>query len=491
LSTYVNIFRHSAVYSISLFVGKLAGFLLLPLYTRYVSPAEYGVLELIDITSHVLYTVTALHLCDALFFYYCKTEDEQERRSLLTTAYMGGLIAGAAIGIGGWFAAPLLSEMIIGSPDYAGPFRLVCAGTVFGFFQEFGFAHLRVINNSKTFVTLQMVRLALQIGFMVTALAILQLGFLSIIWSNVLISVFFGLFFGILTFKNYRGRVLWGQLRSFYGYAFPLALSGLGMLFLHFGDRFFLRLYVGLSELGQYALAYKLGMLVALAQVAFLMYWRAQMHVILKQETASSVYPRVFTYYMFVLTTMAVLIAATARPVLNIMLTAPYHGGIALVPLLTAAYVVRGAGDYLRSVLLTENYPGLNARVTWIGVAVCVAGYAIGIPVFGIWGAAIATFTAFAVMAVLSFWEGQRVRPFSFEWSRLAWLGVFGTASMIVSTVVQMELWILQVVVAIVSIVIFFGGLFLMGFIKTEEWNAARLVMDAGARRIRRFSTAS
>jgi O-antigen/teichoic acid export membrane protein len=485
LSTYLKILRHTAIYSIAIFVGKLCGFLMLPLYTRYVTPAQYGVLELIEITSYVLYTITALHLCDALFFYYFKTEDEDERRSLLTTAYTGGFIGGAVIGIAGWFAAPIMSQAIIGTPDYAIAFRLVCGSAMFGFFQEFGVAHLRAMNRSTTFVALQMGRLVLQILCVVTALVVLRYGFLSIIWCNVILSIFGGSFFALWTFAVFRGRFRWAQLKDFYRYAFPLAFSGLGMLFLHFGDRFFLRLYVGLSELGQYSLAYKLGMLVALAQVAFVTYWKAQMHAVLRDEVGNSVYPKLFTYYMFVLTGMGVMIAAAARPVMNVMSAPAYHGGIALVPMLTAAYVIRGGGDYLRTVLLTENRPGVNARVTWIGVGVCVAGYIVGIPPFGIWGAALATLVAFTVMFALSFWEGQRVRPFVFEWRRLTLLGVFGTLSMVLATVLQAEAWGQQIVFAILEMLLFAGGLLVTGFAQPAEWKAVRSIVNTGARRMR------
>ena len=59
MSTYRALLRHSAAYSVPVILGKMCGFLLLPVYTRYLSPSDYGVLELLDLT---LFMLTSLSL---------------------------------------------------------------------------------------------------------------------------------------------------------------------------------------------------------------------------------------------------------------------------------------------------------------------------------------------------------------------------------------------------------------------------------------------
>ena len=49
-----TIIKHSAVYGSAVLLTRAVGFLLLPLYTRYLSLEDYGVIELLDLTGYVL-----------------------------------------------------------------------------------------------------------------------------------------------------------------------------------------------------------------------------------------------------------------------------------------------------------------------------------------------------------------------------------------------------------------------------------------------------
>jgi O-antigen/teichoic acid export membrane protein len=50
--------KHSAVYSFANVLQKGVGFLMIPVYTHFLSPAEYGVLEMMDLTMMVLSMMT-------------------------------------------------------------------------------------------------------------------------------------------------------------------------------------------------------------------------------------------------------------------------------------------------------------------------------------------------------------------------------------------------------------------------------------------------
>jgi O-antigen/teichoic acid export membrane protein len=87
------------------------------------------------------------------------------------------------------------------------------------------------------------------------------------------------------------------------------------------------------------------------------------------------------------------------------------------------AYVLRGLGDYLRTVFFIAKRTKFDAIVIYCGVAVCVVLYAVLIPRLGGWGAAAATLMAFGTMVPLSFWLAQRIRRYAFEWKRIVVAG--------------------------------------------------------------------
>ena len=69
---------------------------LLPIYTRYLSPADYGVLELLDLTSFVLGSLLGGRLGDALCFFYAEAATPESRDTVVTTAFLSALVMGAA-----------------------------------------------------------------------------------------------------------------------------------------------------------------------------------------------------------------------------------------------------------------------------------------------------------------------------------------------------------------------------------------------------------
>ncbi|MFX0142190.1 MAG: lipopolysaccharide biosynthesis protein, partial [Candidatus Hodarchaeota archaeon] len=71
LSELKKLLRHSSVYSIGNLLSKAIGFFLIPLYTRYLTPADYGVLELLELTSSIISLFLGLRIGTAVirFFY--------------------------------------------------------------------------------------------------------------------------------------------------------------------------------------------------------------------------------------------------------------------------------------------------------------------------------------------------------------------------------------------------------------------------------------
>ena len=143
--------------------------------------------------------------------------------------------------------------------------------------------------------------------------------------------------------------------------------------------------------------------------------------------------------------------------------------------------MIRGAGDYLRTPLLVENRPGLNARVMLQTAVVCLILYAILIPLFHMWGAAAATCGAFLCMSVLSYREAQRIRRFCFESGRLLRVAAAGAASLLIIAFVRLANPVAEMGVSLIAVLVFVMGLLVTKFFTNEEkemalraWSYAR-----------------
>jgi O-antigen/teichoic acid export membrane protein len=209
--------------------------------------------------------------------------------------------------------------------------------------------------------------------------------------------------------------LLWRMVK----FSVPLGLSGIAMFIIHFGDRFILPHFRPLGDLGIYSIAYKIGMLISVVNGSFQNYWNAQVYQISKREDAEAVVARTFSYLMLILSFCGLGLVVAAKPVLHLLTAKAFWDAAALVPVIVLAYFVRAIGDFYRCVFLVEGRPGYDAACNWIGAGVCLAGYFLLIPRWGIWGAAIATLITFWVIGIISVIWVYRLKPFAVEGARL------------------------------------------------------------------------
>ena len=60
-------------------------FVMLPVYTRYLRPSQYGAIELIEMSFDLLTMVAGARLHGGVFRYYYKAETETERNAVIST----------------------------------------------------------------------------------------------------------------------------------------------------------------------------------------------------------------------------------------------------------------------------------------------------------------------------------------------------------------------------------------------------------------------
>jgi O-antigen/teichoic acid export membrane protein len=267
-------------------------------------------------------------------------------------------------------------------------------------------------------------------------------------------------------------------------YAWPLGISGLGELALHFADRLFLRPNVSLSLLGIYGLAYKIGMLVSYMSGPFFTYWEAQMVGIVQAPGGERLYARTATYLFLGLGYFALLATVFAHPALAIAAAPDYRPAAAYIPWIALAYVIRGMGSFFLDTFLLDRRSADVARITWIAAGACLAGYALLIPRFKAWGAIAATLLGFSIIFVVGLWKSQRARPFPYEYGR--WIRIVLTGAIVVAGYewLRPDTFWPQVAAGAGAAVLFPALLVLSGFLNSEERQTVKNGWDMVADRM-------
>src|SRR5262249_3719142 len=135
-SLFKNILGSSGLYSLTLVGQRVAGMALLPIYTRYLTPANYGTLELLDQVVAVLSILLGANFSSALAYFYFEKDSTENREAASGTVVAGSLLIGTLVGAVGWVFSGVLSKVVFGSDGYVLFLRISFGGIVLSFLFE-------------------------------------------------------------------------------------------------------------------------------------------------------------------------------------------------------------------------------------------------------------------------------------------------------------------------------------------------------------------
>src|SRR6267378_3161296 len=80
-----RILSHTGMYAIGVVVQNVTSLVMLPIYTRFLAPADYGVVEILNMILDVTLIIFGLRVDTGLFRYYFADEDPQRRKQVVST----------------------------------------------------------------------------------------------------------------------------------------------------------------------------------------------------------------------------------------------------------------------------------------------------------------------------------------------------------------------------------------------------------------------
>ena len=412
--------KHSAIYGLGGLVSRVLAILLLPLYTRYLSPSDYGAIETLVAASAVLVTLLRAGISSAFFRFYFDAEDDTGRTRVVRTAFWFTMTMSTAALIAGLAVAGPISQLLFSSGDRAG---LVRAAFI-GLWAQMNFEQItslfRVEERSLQFAVASISNVLITIVMTI----VLVVGF-----NQHALGVIVGNFIGTLTvylvllaYRRYQLGLEFDRrlLREMNRFGLPLVPAAIFLWGINFSDRLFLVRYVGQDEVGLYSIGVRLASAIVFLQFAFRTAWPAFAYSIKSDDEAKQTYAWVLTYLVLI-TCWISLALGVLSPWLARLLTKPeFYGGARVVSLLAFAGVAFTAYTVVAIGVGRARKTQFNWVVTGVAAALNIGMNFVLVPRYGMIGAAISTAAAYSAMFVLMTLNAQRVFPAPYQWRRVA-----------------------------------------------------------------------
>jgi len=416
-----GLIKSSGIYALASMASPVVSLGLAPFLTHHLTPADYGILTILNTSISLTAGVTQLGLNSAFFrAYNYDYTSESDKRDVIATVVVLLCLVSIPMVLGVTLSAPFLADLLFGRSSFGG-FVALAAGAIF--LQNLtvpGFAWLRAENRAFFFALLSILSLLVTLGANLVLIGLVHLGVAGslIATGSGYASVVMCTAPLIIRRAGVKMRIdIAGSLLAF---GVPQVPNVISVWVLQLSDRYLLSIFGSLAQTASYAVAYTLGTALSIVVISpFSLAWPTTMYMIAKREDAAQVFKLVFRWFSILLFFAAFALSLAGIMLLYRLFPLSYHSAAPVVPIVALSVACYGVYIFLTVGISIRRKTWLASLLTTIAALTNFILNLFLIPRYGAMGAAASTLIAYAGLAVMAFVVNQRIYPVPFEVGRL------------------------------------------------------------------------
>lgn len=487
LTELKTVSKHTLIYGFGIVMGKAIGFFMIPLYTHYLSPEEYGLLELVDVTGFIIGYFLVVGIDEAILKYYNEAEKQKEKEEYISTSLIFVILLGfVSLAILLPFKDSF-AHYVLGSAEHSNLFAILflsmCLGSSVGLTKSI----IRAQQKSMFFVGVTLFAIFLQVTLNIYFVAYLQIGVKGILYSSLIVSVLFGVALSVYMLRITGVGFDAEKLKKMLKYGMPLVPAGIMAFVLNWSDRYFLRIFVDMEEIGIYSLGYKLGMISTFfVTLPFSFIWGSYIFDVKKKQNAKDIYAKFATYFLLILSFSGLALSSLSYELVTLIADDSYINAYKVIPVIVLSMMFMNANTVFKVGLLIEGRTIQLTIANSIAAVINIPLNILLIPEFGMMGAAYATALSFLVYIAYVLYAAQKCYYINFEYLRIIKIGFTGIMIYSMSLLVDLESTLYSILLKTAIVALFPLILYVINFYHKEELNFCfgkiKSVLDRKAR---------
>ncbi|MDP8219413.1 MAG: oligosaccharide flippase family protein [Candidatus Theseobacter exili] len=420
---YKKLIAHTGVYSIGTIAEQALFLILVPLYTRYLNPVDFGILALMNITILVLTKAISGPVTIALGRYYYKPDFIEKQKILLMNLLILIIAKTAFLVVLYLIFSKYLANMLLGKTEYLYLVKVYAFILLLDPLSVFSLFFIRLLEKAKFYVAVSLSNIILSCALIVFLIIKMDLGILAVVYGKI-----FSLTLSIimclpvvlrLTSFKIDLSVLVEPLK----FGYPQILSVYSNLIFRLGDRIILRIYQSVASVGLYSIGHKIA---SLTRILIVIPLRNSLKpIILKKENDPESLRKFLancaTYFLLLGSFFVLGLSLFSRE-LVVFITGreEYWSCWKVVPLLSLAFLFNGLGTFAQWGMVMKNKPYHLSGTMLMACIINICLNFLMIPRYGIIGAANATLIAYIFWWLARIYFSAKLYDLRFQNGRIA-----------------------------------------------------------------------
>lgn len=402
-----KLLKEGLVYALQPFLERGVAFLLIPIYTAYLSPSSFGKWQLIYSISFFILPLMNAGIDSACWQFWGRS-DKYSVEHVLFNACLAKLTTGIIVLLG--FVIPIL---LVVNFEFRLEFSIyIVSAFLFSYFQIFQ-QYLRAKNFSGTYLSLALSYGAILGGLNIVGVTMLLLDFRGIIFGNVFANIV--AFVCVLLIAKRTNTTTMKMdlllIKAMLGFGFPLIFGNISYVFISQSDRFFLKTFSSEFEIGLYSFGSQFAMLISVFIISPLFSWWNPIlrWKIYNRPDGREIFSRLNRLIVVALPLFTLMIIGGIIFVGKYLVrNEAYLAGFGITPLLAFGQTFYGLYYFNSVALLFENRTKTVSGIVFSSAFFNILLNAILVPRMAMYGAALASFLSFFLMYILSLFFSQK-----------------------------------------------------------------------------------
>jgi O-antigen/teichoic acid export membrane protein len=414
--------KQTAIYGFGNILNKMLGFILIPLYFRFIPIGDFGNLAVMEIT--ILFLTSILHF--GIFSghqrYFFIEKGKNNYGTFLFNNYTGNVVITLILIIPFLIFSSQVSILFFENVSQTENLRIMFWIVVAEILCTLPFQILQFEEKPVRYILLNVFKLVLSFLLTIYFVKSLSLGIKGILFARLTggaTTALIMLLFVIIPRLKFKWDIslLWLSIK----FGLPAIAGNIGYLIFQMNDRYMLNWLSTDIETGKYSFGFKIANFINLIFVATVgMSFMPSVFSKEKEENNSRYYRKMLTYYCFLIAFIILAFLFFYKDLLALMAkNKDYFDGFAVVPILTLSFMVMGMNYFVGIGLFLKNKMHLFLIPSLAAVVLNIIMNYFFIPIWGMMGAAYSTLISQIIYtAILTITSGKQLKV-GFEWFKI------------------------------------------------------------------------
>ncbi len=410
--------RDGAIYAIPSIVSRGLSIILIPLYTRVLTPADYGSFDLLSAFAALVNLTVAFEVSQGVARYYSDEKNIQRRVVYASSAFWFTIFCYTLFLVTAFLFSNELSFLVMGRQGMEKSFQVgviyIFLNAVFYLVQnQFRFelrsVHFAIVSLIVTVVTAV---LAIVMTYVVTwGLEGFLMGMAG--------GAFSGCIYGLWHLRHsFRFQFQWERLKEMLVFSAPLVPSGIAVFVGQYIDRIMINQYLSLADVGLFGIGFRVASIVSLVIVGFQGAMTPLIYAHYRDPETPKHLASIFRIFVSFALLMFLGVSLFAKEILMILTIPAYYEAANIVVFLVPAILLSNMYIFAPGAAIEKK----THLILWINVAGAVLNIllnALLIPNFGISGAAVAKLTSYSLVFGAYMLYSQKLYYVPHDWKLL------------------------------------------------------------------------